>query len=208
MKKPIINYETLIRLTKALPKLRDPEEMALIAVEGVTHALSFKGCALFLFNPANHELQLAGSFGLSKEYLDKGPISSMQSIASSIEDGKPVAIFDVSDDPRIQYPEAAVKEGISSILSVPMIIGNRVIGCMRVYTADPWEFTLDDLNFVQAVAQIVAMALEMCRVTRGYRDSIDILKAMRDPRLFHKKRVLHPHITKDTPQRGTPPMGM
>jgi GAF domain-containing protein len=208
MKKPIINYDTLIRLTKALPKMRDPDEMALVAVEGVSHALGFKGCALFLFNPATHELKIAGSFGLSQEYLDKGPLNSMQSIASSVEDGKPVAIFDVSDDPRLQYPEAAAKEGISSILSVPMIIGDRVIGCMRVYTADPWEFTLDDLNFVQAVAQIVAMVLEMCRITRGYRDSIDILKTMRDPRLFHKKRILYPRMAKESPNEGSPPLGM
>jgi len=208
MEKPIMNYETLIRLTKALPKLRDPEEMVLVAVEGVSHALNFKGCSLFLFSPASHELKLAGSYGLSREYLDKGPISSIRSIASSIEDGKPVAIFDVSDDPRIQYPEAAAREGISSILSVPMIIGERVIGCMRVYTTDPWEFTLNDLNFVQAVAQIVAMALEMSRVTQGYRDSIDILKSMRDPRIFRKTRGLHPHTSKNFSRQGNPPMGM
>ena len=89
-----------------------------------------------------------------------------------------------------------------------MITGDRAIGCMRVYTADPWEFTLDDINFVQAVAQIVAMALEMCRITRGYRDSIDILKTMRDPRLFHKKRILYPHVAKKSPPRGNPPLGM
>ena len=60
----------------------------------------------------------------------------------------PVAIFDVADDPRIQYPDAAIKEGIPSILSVPIIIGEKLIGCMRVYTAEPWEFTLNDVNFV------------------------------------------------------------
>ena len=41
-----------------------------------------------------------------------------------LEDGQPVAIYDVNDDPRIQYPEAARKEGIASILAVPMIIGD------------------------------------------------------------------------------------
>lgn len=124
MEKPIMNYETLIRLTKAIPKLRDPEEVILITVEGVTHALNVKGCTLFLFSPMSDELKLAGSYGLSQEYLDKGPISSIHSIASSVKEGKPVAIFDISDDPRIQYPESAMKENISSILSVPMVIGN------------------------------------------------------------------------------------
>lgn len=209
MEKPILNYETLIRLTKAIQKNRDPEDIALITTEGVTHSLKVKGCALFLFSPMSEELHLAGSFGLSQEYLDKGPINSMRSIASSLKDKQPVAIFDVSDDPRIQYPGEAAKEGISSMLSVPMFIGDRVIGCMRVYTSEPWEFTLEDLNFVQSVALIVSMALEMSRISQGYRDSIEILKTMRDPRIFRpRKQKRHEHITGTIPPQGSPPPAM
>ena len=39
MEQPIINYETLIRITKAISTIRDPEEIVLITVEGVTHSL-------------------------------------------------------------------------------------------------------------------------------------------------------------------------
>ena len=196
MEKPIINYDTLIRITRAISMIRDPEEIVLITVEGVSHALNVKGCTLFLFSAKSDELKLAGSYGLSNEYLDKGPVSSLRSIAAALQDGQPVAIFDVADDPRVQYPDAAQKEGIASILSVPIIIGEKIIGCLRVYTAEPWEFTLNDVNFVQAVAQLVGMALEMCRVNKGLRDSIDILKTMRDPKtLKFKKR---------TPYEGVP----
>ncbi len=196
MEKPTINYETLIRITKAISKIREPEEIVLITVEGVTHALNVKGCTLFLFSAKSQELKLAGSYGLSKEYLNKGPVSSLRSIASSLQDGQPVAIYDVTDDPRIQYPEAAIKEKIASILSVPIIIGEKLVGCMRLYTTQPWEFTLNDVNFVQAVAQVVGMALEMCRVNKGLKDSIDILKTMRDPKTLKSKRR--------TPYEGVP----
>jgi GAF domain-containing protein len=196
MEKPIMNYETLVRLTKTIPKIRKPDEIVLITVEGVTHALNVKGCTLFLFNPKNAELNLAGSYGLSNEYLNKGPVSSLHSISSSIREGQPVAIFDVTDDPRLQYPEAAVKEGIASILSVPIIIGEKITGCMRVYTSEPWEFTLNDVNFAQAVAQVVGMALEMCRINKGLKDSIEILKTMRDPKSLKSRRR--------TPYEGVP----
>jgi GAF domain-containing protein len=196
MDKPTINYETLVRITKAISMIRDPEEIVLITVEGVTHALNVKGCTLFLFSAKSNELKLAGSYGLSKEYLDKGPVSSLRSIASSLQDGQPVAIFDVADDPRIQYPEAAIKEKIASILSVPIIIGEKLVGCLRVYTGEPWEFTLNDVNFVQAVAQVIGMALEMCRVNKGLKDSIDILKTMRDPKTIKS--------TRRTPYEGVP----
>ena len=196
MEKPIINYESLVRITRSISMLRDPEEIVLVTVEGVSSALQVKGCTLFLMNRKGDELSLAGSYGLSQEYLDKGPVSALKSIASALEDGQPVAIYDVNDDPRIQYPEAARKEGIASILAVPMIIGERIIGSLRVYTADPWEFGLNDVNFVQAVAQVVAMALEMCRINKGYKESIDILKSMRDPRTIK--------FSKRTPYEGVP----
>ena len=196
MEKPVITYDSLIRITKAISTLRDPEEIILVTVEGVKHALGVKGCTLFLIDSRSKELLLAGAYGLSQEYLDKGPVSSMHSIAESLEDRQPVGIYDVSDDPRIQYPDAAMKEGIASILSVPIITGAKLLGCMRVYTADHWEFTLNDVNFVQAVGQIVGMALEMCRVNKGLKDSIDILKTMRDPRTLKSSRR--------TPYEGVP----
>ncbi len=196
MVKPIINYDSLIRITKAISNMRDPEEIVLVTVEGITHALNIKGCTVFLFSTKSDELQLAGSFGLSKEYLEKGPVSSMRSIASALQDRQPVAIFDVTDDPRIQYPDAAVKEGISSILAVPIIVGKNLIGSLRIYTAEPWEFTLNDVNFAEAVAQVFGMALELCRVNKGLKDSIDILKTMRDPKTIK--------TSKRTPYEGVP----
>lgn len=186
MKKQIVNYETLIKITGAISVTRDPEEVVLLIVKSVTTALDVKGCTLFLINRKTNELQIAASYGLSQNYLNKGPISSLKSIAKSLEEG-PVAIYDVSDDPRLQYPEEAKKEGIASILSVPITVHDNVIGALRVYTSQPWKFTLEDVNFVHAVAQIAGMAIDLCRLTKGYKSSIEILKTMRDPKLWKSK---------------------
>jgi GAF domain-containing protein len=134
---------------------------------------------LFLYNRQSKELELAASTGLSKEYLKKGTVSALRSIADSLKDG-PVAVYDVSDDPRIQYPGAAKAEGIASILSVPIMMGDEAIGAIRVYTAEKWEFTLDDVNFVQALAQIAGVLIEMSRLYKGQNEYIDVLNTMRE----------------------------
>jgi len=179
MEKHLLNYETLIKITKAMSMSRDPEEIILLTVKTIKKTLNIKGCALFLINPDNNELELVASQGLSKGYLNKGPVGSLQSIAESLQDG-PVAIYDVTDDPRIQYPEAAKKEGIASILSVPIFVRGEVIGAMRVYTSQQWEFTLEDVNFVQALAQITGILIDMCRLYEGQNQMIDVLTKMRD----------------------------
>jgi signal transduction protein with GAF and PtsI domain len=179
MKKKIINYETLLKVTEAISHSRETEEVALMTVESIKTAFDAKGCALFLINRKTNELELAASYGLSDEYKNKGPLSALRSIAQSLEEG-PVAIYDVMDDPRIQYPNEAQKEGIASLLSVPIVASGNVIGAMRVYTSEPWEFTLEDVNFVQALAQLAGMAINVARYTKGLKSSIDVLKTMRE----------------------------
>lgn len=174
MKNLKLNYETLIKVTKSLSKSKDPDVIIPMTVESIQMAMGIKGCALFLMNHDSKELELAAATGLSQDYLDKGTVSALHSIADSIQDG-PVAVFDVSDDPRIQYPEAAQKEGIASILSVPVMVGDEAIGAMRVYTAEAWDFTLDDVNFVQALAQIAGVLIEMSRLYKGQNEYIDVL---------------------------------
>ena len=181
MNKQLINYETLLKITKAMSMSRDPEKVIILTVESIKTALDIKGCALFLINPKSDELEVAASCGLSKEYLNKGPVSSLKSIAQSLQEG-PVAIYDVTDDPRIQYPEAAKDEGIASILSVPILVRGHVIGAMRVYTSQKWEFTLEDVNFVQALAQMAGMLIDMCRLSEGQNEMIDVLTKMKGDR--------------------------
>lgn len=179
MKKQLINYETLLKITKAMSMSRDPEEVIALTVKSIKKTLEVKGCSLFLVNPENKELEIVASDGLSKGYVKKGPLSALKSIADSLRDG-PVAIYDVTDDPRIQYPEAAKKEGIASILSVPIHVRGEIVGAMRVYTSTPWEFTLEDVNFVQSLAQIAGMVIDMCRLYEGQNQMIDILTRMRE----------------------------
>ena len=74
--------------------------------------------------------------------------------------------------------------------------GGKTVGVMRVYTAELWEFTLEDVNFVQALAQMAGMAINMCRYTKGLKGSIAFLKAMQEA----KTRM----STRRTPYEGVP----
>jgi signal transduction protein with GAF and PtsI domain len=199
MKRQLINYETLLKVTRAISHSRNPEEVVLMTADSIKTALDVKACSVFLINRKTDELEVAASFGLSDEYINKGPVSALRSIAESLKDG-PIAIYDVSDDPRIQYPDAAKKEGIASILSVPIVAAGKVSGALRIYTSEHWEFILEDVNFVQAMAQILGMAMEMARQYKGLKDSIELLKTMRDPTtLQYRKRTPYESVPVSVP---------
>jgi len=180
-------YDTIIRLTTAISQCKDPEEVALITAESVKTAFLAKGCSVFLVNRDTRELGLVASSGLSSEYLDKGPIHFMQTIREA-KDAIPVAIYDVMDDPRIEYPLEAKKEGISSLLGVPIISHDKIIGALRIYSQNQWKFSVNDITLAQAVALICGMAMDMCRMYKGYKTSIEILKNMRRKDSFGSRK--------------------
>jgi GAF domain-containing protein len=190
-----LNYETFLRVANIISHSKEPEEVALMTVEGIKTTLDIKGCALFLLNQATDELKVAASYGLSDEYLNKGPLSALHSIAESLNDG-PVAISDVTQDLRMQYPDEAQKEGIISILSVPIQVNQKLLGALRVYTSERWDFSVADINFVYALAQIAGMSIRLARYTKGLFTSIEILKDMGEA----KQR----RNTRRTPFEGVP----
>jgi len=151
-------YQELYELAAVLNSHRAPEAVLQSMVEGVARAIGAKGCSVMLLSPDRKVLLHTVAYGLSDRYVRKGPLSVDKSMSEAL-DGKPVAVFDATKDDRIQYREEAKKEGIASMLSVPMLLREEIIGVIRVYTAEPYDFTLDDIYFVGVVANLGAIAL-------------------------------------------------
>ena len=125
-------YDTLVRVTNAISECKEPEDVALITVESVKTAFNAKGCSVFLVNRATRELGLAASFGLSKEYLEKGPIYFMQSINEAkerIQGGTSIMFFPEgtrSNDGRLlDFKKGAFKLAVDMKLPIlPVTIIN------------------------------------------------------------------------------------
>lgn len=145
--------------------------------EVVARSMGVKGSALFLLDRRKRVLEVVSSYGLSSRYLTKGPVLADRSIKESLE-GMSVCVDDVSTDPRIQYPEEAAQEGIRSILSAPVIFKRRVIGVLRVYTSVPTEFSMEDVEFVEGLADLAALVIEYNRLVLGAKHSLEALKLM------------------------------
>ena len=56
--------------------------------------------------------------------------------------------------------ELAGKEGLVSMLSVPMVVKDRVVGVINCYTSYPHEFTETEKNVLTTVANEAAVAVE------------------------------------------------
>ena len=122
-------------------------------------AMKATGCSVMLLNPQGEHLDITAAYGLSDLYLRKGALNAHRSLPDILERNV-VAISDISQDKRAQYPEAAKMEKISSILGAPLLQKGEVIGQLRVYTQEPRHFSQSDKNFLSTVANIITITLE------------------------------------------------
>jgi GAF domain-containing protein len=124
----------------------------------LSKALDVKAASIRLLGDDGTTLHLAASHGLSDEYLRKGPVSAEKSIAETLK-GKPVVVKDASLDPGVQYREEKLREGIVSILSVPIMSKEAVIGVLRLYSDRAREFTEEEIQFANALALFGGIAI-------------------------------------------------
>jgi GAF domain-containing protein len=158
-----------------LSSTRSPKVLFNNLVERVAKTIGAKGCALMLFSPDKKRLFHITAYGLSERHINKGPVLADQSISEALK-GKSATVLNASADERIQYREEAEREGIASILSVPMTLREEIIGVIRVYTTEPHQFTADDKYVVSAFASLAAVALENERWYRSVKRDNDKLK--------------------------------
>jgi len=143
-------------------------------VQRTVAALEIKAGGLRLIDEKSHNLKQVSSFGLSETYLNKGSLNADQSIPEVL-DGLVVYVKDACSDPRIQYPEAMRAEGIASVLSVPVIASDKVIGVLRLYSAEPHDYSDEDVEFVSALAEMGGMAIVNARI---YQDKDEQLASL------------------------------
>jgi len=172
-------YTAIYDVAKAMNSTLNVEEVLKTIVEGAATAASAKGCALMLLSPDRKSLRHSVSYGLSEWYLRKGPVSVDISIAEALK-GNAVAVLNAPEDDRIQYREEAKNEGIASILCVPVMLREEVIGVMRLYTAEQRYFDMDDIYFLGVVANLGAIALEKASLYQSLKKDYEALTQPKD----------------------------
>jgi GAF domain-containing protein len=171
-------YSAFIRITGAISSSIDLKTVLHLIVKSTCETTDSKGCTLMLLDEKGEGLEVKSFYGLSEQYVTKGPLAADKSIADTLK-GEPVIIEEAASDPRVQYPLEARHEGIASIVSVPIRLRERIIGVLRLYTSVPCRFTKDDTDFLSAVAVQSGLAIDNARMHEQVRSHFE--KRMASP---------------------------
>lgn len=136
--------------------------------EGMTKTFEAKGCCIMLFDEGENQLFAISSYGISDDYILKGPIF-VDDKKSAFVKGEPVFIEDMREDSRVQYPEAAEREGIVSMISIPILFHGKSIGVIRLYLSQVKKLNEDDVDALRILSEHLGLVIEY----NGLRNFLD-----------------------------------
>ena len=120
-------------------------------------------CAVLLLDEERNELVARAAVGIEEEVEQGVRIPVGRGFAGRVAaERRPVILPDV-DQADVLNPILHEK-GIKSMLGVPLVARDRVIGVLHVGTLHPYAFTADDVDLLQLVSERAALAIERSRV--------------------------------------------
>jgi signal transduction histidine kinase len=170
-------YEAFQAIVTVVHSSTNVREVLDLIVWKVSEILQAKGAIIRILDLETNELELGAACGLSEQYLSKGTVSNSKAILDLYEQNEVSIIDDIWRDPRVQYPQEAWDEGITTILDLPITLQEHLIGIIRIFFSELRKFSPEVLDFLVAVSRQCALALERARLFEEQRMQYELLVA-------------------------------
>jgi len=166
----------LLEVSKAISSGFYLGDVLRLIVTVTANLMDSKICSLWILDEKDQRLKLKATQSMSEEYLKERSLAMGEGIVGTVAaHNKPVAILDVLKDPLYKEKDLARKEGLISMLSVPMCIKNRVVGVINCYTSYPHPFSKMEEEMLTTVANQAAICID----NSGLMETLDIDEILR-----------------------------
>lgn len=161
IKQKALQFDNLVKVSQSITSEDYLDEILGLIVVVTAEMLNSKICSIMILNDKQNELVMKASQSLSLEYQRKPNVKVVGSVIGEvIKIKKPIAIYDVRKEKKYGMRDLAIKEKLTSMLSVPMVVKDKAIGAINVYMKKPHTFVQEEIDVLQMVANQAAVAVE------------------------------------------------
>jgi len=151
----------LSKISKAIASDLYLEDILRLIVTVTAEVMGSNICSLMLIDDDKKELIIRATQSISEEYNKKPALKIGEGIAGKVaKENKAISIKDVTKEAEYKHKDIAKKEGLSSLLCVPLAVKGKVIGVINCYTSRPHDFTETEKNILTSIANQAAVAIE------------------------------------------------
>jgi len=153
--------KALSKISKAIASDLYLEDILRLIVVVTAQAMGSNICSLLLIDEKGNKLVIRATQSVSEEYNKKSPLKIGEGIAGKVaKENKPITVKDVTKEKEYKYGDIARKEGLCSLLCVPLAVKGKVIGVLNCYTASTHDFTGTEIDILTSIANQAAVAIE------------------------------------------------
>jgi signal transduction histidine kinase len=178
---PKKNFKTkeinaLLEISKAIASGLYLEDVLRLIVTVTANLMNSKICSLWILDERDQKLKLKATQSISEEYLKERSLAMGEGVVGHVAvHNRPMAILNVLREPLYKEKDLAKKEGLVSMLSVPMCIKDRVIGVINCYTSYPHSFSKSEEEMLTTVANQAAICID----NSGLMETLDVDEILR-----------------------------
>ena len=164
-----IAVERALRLQRVTSRLGEaleiPDVISAVLEQGAAQYDATSG-SVVLLDDSGQTLRVAGSIGLSEEMLERWgsfPLDADVPLAEAVRKGQTIVTQSV--EALMEYADlAGHKSQSKAFISVPLSLKGRVLGAMGLTFAESYDFSRDDIAFIESLAQQCVQAIERIRL--------------------------------------------
>jgi K+-sensing histidine kinase KdpD len=145
---------------------RDWDELMRTIVDRTTAAMGVQVCSFYLADREGMRLTLAATNGLDRTQVGRVSLAFGEGITGRVAAGRePIAVEDVTVDPRFSWVRGFDIAGLHAMLSVPLVWHENVVGVLNVQATERRNFRADEIAFLRTIAALLAGIVEKGRLT-------------------------------------------
>jgi GAF domain-containing protein len=152
-------FKAIYEISKMIKSTYDLDKILDLIVARLPAVMNQKAATIRLIEAGTGVLALKAAYGLSKAYLQRGPLDH-ELATYYLKKGDFVVIPDAKSDIHTIYHKEAEAEGIGSILAVPISVDDEIIGILRILSAQAHHFSEVEINFAMTVAEESGIAIQ------------------------------------------------
>jgi signal transduction histidine kinase len=170
-------FESLASVSRTINSTLNLDEALRAITREACDLMRARMCSLMMLDESREWLDLRASHGAGPAYLKKPRLTVEESLLGVVvRRKKPLQVSNVQVSTHYQNVEVARKEGLVSLLSVPLLFAGQAIGAMNVYTGRPYNFSNEEIRILSALAELSAIAIEKARL---YERIVDVEEQLR-----------------------------
>lgn len=161
----LFEYQSLYDIGLKLTSSENLDRLTSIIVEYATLLTSTPAGSITMFDEKAGEMTLAAAKGFSKNFQRRMRWKLRRSglTSSILNQTNPLVIFDVHNYPNFDNP-VMLKEGVASLMAVPLISEGKIMGILYVDDFKPRNFTPRETSILALLSKIAAMALDKTKL--------------------------------------------